>query len=196
MYCPKCLKLIADDVTFCPHCGYDTRKGYAGVARKQTPKYKFPVWATVLIIVVAAVIVLPMVSQISAGYNSAKASHEYMESVQNPAEANRTYTEYNVTELFDDLDANALRAEQAHQNEYVTVVGYIRNFDSDGKYFSIDAGKDDMSYLFDTIRCDIQTESLRQKVLTYDKYDKVTVTGQITSIGEIMGYAMTVYEIN
>ena len=48
-----------------------------------------------------------------------------------------TYQYIDLQSLFNELDANALRAEKTYQDKYVEFSGYIGSFDSDGRYIYI-----------------------------------------------------------
>lgn len=102
------------------------------------------------------------------------------------------YKEYNVTELFDDLNKNALKAEKKHQDEYVTIKGYLDTIDSDGKYISVGAGEDNYDYLFQSIQCDVQSDEQLDQIMEMSKNDKIIVKGQIDSIGEVLGYNLKI----
>jgi hypothetical protein len=104
-------------------------------------------------------------------------------------ESNKEPTLFSVQELNDLLDTNATEAEKL-QNTYVTVTGYVSNFDSDGSYFSL--GNGTAAGMFDTILCSVENSF---DLNSLEKGKKYAVTGTITSIGEIMGYAMEVDKV-
>ena len=87
--------------------------------------------------------------------------------------------------------ANALKAEKTYQNKYVEVTGKISNFDSDGKYISIEPVDAD-AWNLDTAMCNIQNDEQRDYLLEKVIGDEVTVMGKITSIGEILGYTIKI----
>ena len=106
-----------------------------------------------------------------------------------------TYTTYDCTELFDDLNNNALKAEKTHQDEYVKVEGYLGTVDSDGKYIGLGAAEDNYDYMFQEIHCDIKTDNQLETIMNMKKGDRITVKGKITSIGELLGYNLDIIEI-
>ena len=101
-----------------------------------------------------------------------------------------TYTAYSVGQLMDDLDSNALKAESTYQDQYVELTGRLNVIDSDGNYISI-VPQDD-PYAIQGVQCYLQTEEQRQQVLDMQIDQVITVRGQITSVGEVLGYALDV----
>ena len=105
------------------------------------------------------------------------------------------YHTYKCTDLLDDLKNNALKAEKAHQDEYVIIKGYLDDIDSDGAYFHIAPPKDDYDHLFENIYCSIENDEQLNKILELNEGDKITIKGQINDIGEFIGYRVKVIEI-
>lgn len=106
-----------------------------------------------------------------------------------------TYTKYKTHTLFNDLSDNALAAERKHQDEYVEITGYIDTIDSDGKYITIGCNDKNYEHSFDSIMCEINSEEQLDVVASAKKGKKVVVKGQITSIGEILGYTVSMDSI-
>lgn len=105
------------------------------------------------------------------------------------------YVSVDLQTMLDELDSNALRAEQTYQKAYVELVGKISVIDSDGKYISIEPVNAD-AWNFDSVRCDLKTDEHRAVIMSKGKGDTVTVRGQITDIGEILGYVLKVDTIS
>lgn len=101
-----------------------------------------------------------------------------------------TYTAYSVGQLMDDLDSNALKAESTYQDQYVELTGRLNVIDSDGDYISIVPQDDQFAIL--GVQCYLLTEEQRQQVLDMQIDQVITVRGQITSVGEVMGYSLDV----
>lgn len=100
------------------------------------------------------------------------------------------YTEVSISQLHEELDANALRAEETYNNMRVKIIGYINVIDSDGKYISVDGSKS--LWNFDSVHCTLTNDDQRNAVKSKSKGDQVTVWGKITSIGEIIGYSLRI----
>lgn len=105
-----------------------------------------------------------------------------------------TYEAVDLQKMLDDLESNAMKAEQTYQNKYVQVTGKITNFDSDGSYISIEPVDAD-EWNFDTVQCYIKNDAQKQVLLNYSKGDTITIKGKIKSIGEVLGYSLDINEI-
>lgn len=103
------------------------------------------------------------------------------------------YEKVDLRAMLDELDKNALRAEETYQDMYVEITGEIISFDSDGKYISIvPCGG---SVWSEWVRCSI---SATHKAFLLEKNvgDAVTIRGKVVSVGEIMGYSVKTIEIS
>jgi len=110
-----------------------------------------------------------------------------------PTEKPIEYTAYDVTEMMNDLNSNALKAEKKYQDQYVEITGRLSNIDSDGKYINLVPADDE--YAFMGVQCYIKSDEQTENVLEMTIDDTVTVKGQITSIGEVLGYSLDIGEI-
>ena len=98
-----------------------------------------------------------------------------------------------INAMFDELSNNAMRAEAYYQDKLLEITGYVSTIDSDGKYFAI-AGSDS-SWDLDSITCYFTDDSQRQKFISKNKGDTITVRVKIKTIGEIIGYSADLVEI-
>ena len=103
------------------------------------------------------------------------------------------YQSVTVKQLFDELEANALRAEKTYQDAYVAVTGKLSTIDCDGSYITIIASNDEWG--LEWVQCYITDDSQMDKIINFNKGDKITVYGQITTIGEIIGYGLDITDI-
>ncbi len=103
------------------------------------------------------------------------------------------YTDYSVSELMDDLDNNALKAEKQYMDTYVSLTGRLNAIDSDGAYISI-APKNKMISIFN-VTCYINDDEQLNKVIEMQVNDIITVHGKITAVGEILGYTLEIHTI-
>lgn len=108
-------------------------------------------------------------------------------------EESSTYISKTVKELYDELDSNALRAEQRYQNAYIKLTGYLSGIDSDGSYISLVGSKD--TFDFQSVHCSITDDSQIDKIVNFDKGDSIIIYGKITSIGEVLGYSLDIIDI-
>lgn len=104
------------------------------------------------------------------------------------------YEKVDLQTMLDELDTNALRAEETYQDMYVEITGEIRNFDSDGKYISIiplDAPRSS-----ERTMCYLTDPTHKAFLLEKAAGDVVTIRGKVRSIGEVLGYSVNIIEIS
>lgn len=179
--CPVCGKEMAAGAKVCPSCG----------AKNKKPIYR-RWWFWVLVVLVIAAVGSAMGSEDNGGTDTPQQETTGTpESGAGQAEEPAvTYTAYSVGQLMDDLDSNALKAESTYQDQYVELTGRLNVIDSDGDYISIVPQDDQFAIL--GVQCYLQTEEQRQQVLEMQIDQVITVRGQITSVGEVMGYLLDV----
>lgn len=103
------------------------------------------------------------------------------------------YTVISVKELVEVLETNALKAEKTYQDQYVEVTGRLSVIDSDGQYIKLVETGNEWAIM--GVQCFIENDSQLDKVLEMSIGDTVTLTGKITSIGEVLGYCLDIDEI-
>lgn len=104
------------------------------------------------------------------------------------------YEQVDLQTMLDELDANAMRAEETYQDKYIEITGEIRNFDSDGKYISIrPCGA---SILTERVMCYLTDSTHKAFLLEKAVGDVVTIKGKVSSIGEVLGYSVKIAEIS
>lgn len=199
--CKSCGGEMAADAKVCPNCG----------AKNKKPFYKkWWFWVIIAVIGIGALgsaggsdTAEP--SRPAASQQTAAAPEKTDMPVESKPETEPepepepepvSYAPYNVTELFDALDGNALKAERTYQDQYVELYGYLDNIDSDGQYISIGAGEENWDYMFQTIQCYITNDAQIDQILDMNTGDPITVRGKITDIGEILGYVLDIDSIN
>lgn len=102
----------------------------------------------------------------------------------------REYTEVTVDELYEELNDNALRAEDTYKDAYVAVTGKLNVIDSEyiGLY--------PLEYeSLDGVHCIFTDDDQREKVKDYSKGDTITVKGKITDVGDVFSYKLTIDSI-
>ena len=182
--CPVCGREMATRAKACPSCGAKNRK----------PLYR-RWWFWLLVVLVIGTVgsamsgeengeadAPPQTQQEATGTPEGESSE--------PEEPAVTYTAYSVEQLMDDLRTNALKAESTYQDQYVELTGRLNVIDSDGDYLSIVPENDPFAIL--GVQCYLQTEEQLQQVLDMEIDQVITVRGQITSIGEVLGYQLNV----
>ena len=116
---------------------------------------------------------------------------------QTQAPKQKTYAEANINQLLQEAKDNAAKANKSYKGKDVKIVGgEIKNIDSDVKYISLDSSSAGlMEYGMLSVRCDINNEKLKDKVLDFKKEQQVIVYGTIKEVGDLMGYSMTLDNI-
>ena len=196
MKCKICGADMAASAKVCPQCG----------AKNKKPFYKkWWFWLIVVFIVIGAAggnsDETPTQQETTSAAVStpqekpAENTKPAPEPEQEPVEI--TYAHYDVTELFDTLNGNALKAEKTFQDQYVELEGYLSVIDSDGNYISVGAHPDDYNYLLQSVRCDIErNDALVEQIIEMHVGDPIVVRGKIKDIGEVLGYSMNLDSIN
>jgi uncharacterized protein YdgA (DUF945 family) len=93
-------------------------------------------------------------------------------------------------QLVDELETNALSAKTKYDGKRVVVTGKLSNIDASGDYFSLE-GK---QYSFVNIQIFID-EKFIDTVSAFKKGQSVTVTGEVTDVGELLGYSIKAISI-
>lgn len=104
------------------------------------------------------------------------------------------YTVVSVSEMVDLLESNAMKAEATYQDLYVEITGRLGNIDSDGKYITLYPSDDE--WAFTGVQCYIENDEQKAQVMEMSMDDTVTLRGQVTDIGEILGYSLEIDSIN
>lgn len=172
--CTNCGKEVAKEAVICPDCGV--------ALKNKKPIYKkWWAWAIAVIIV--------MIAATSGGDSDTPATSGNEPTQQ---EQNIEYIAYSVDDMIKELNDNALKAEKKYMDQYVEITGKLSNIDSDGSYISL--GSTD-PWEFTTVTCYIKNDAQLEKVMEFSTDDTVTLTGKVTSVGEVMGYGVDIAEI-
>ena len=176
--CKHCGAEIAASAKTCPQCGGKNKK----------PFYKNP-------LLIALVIIVIIVAVATSGEDSK--STETTNGSSTAAESQKpeiVYTAYDVSELMNDLDANALSAADKYKGQYVELTGTLKVIDSSGDYISL--FPDDGSIRFVGVTCYLKSDDQTKVVMDCTIGDTLVVKGKITEVGEVMGYTLTIDEIS
>ena len=104
------------------------------------------------------------------------------------------YIVVSVSEMMDVLESNAMKAEATYQDAYVEITGRLGNIDSDGKYIDLIPADDEWAFI--GVTCYIQNHEQKAQVMEMSVDDTVTLRGQITDVGEVVGYYLDIDSIN
>lgn len=191
--CKHCGAEIAASAKVCPKCGGKNKK----------PIYKRP-WFIILIVVIIIGAIGsmngnkdPAASGVTNSTENTTANSPASSSASAEKESTTpeiTYTAYDVSELMDDLDANALKASDKYKDQYVELTGRLNVIDSNGKYISITPAND--QYAIIGVQCFIKSDDQKSAIMDMSIGDTVVVKGKITDVGEVMGYSLNIDEIS
>lgn len=178
MVCKKCQREIDNGAVICVHCGCKVKK----------PFYKkWWVWC------IAAVILIALVSGTTGEQSSDNPSQPASEGTETADEI-ITYEAVDLSVMFEDLNSNAMKAEEKYQNKQIEFTAKIKSFDSDGKYVSVEPTNAD-EWNFNSATCYIKNDEQKSFLIEKNVGDVVTVKGKVKSIGEIMGYSIDIAEV-
>ena len=175
--CKKCKSFIDKKAKKCPNCG---------------SKQGLPVWAIILIVIVAIGVLSSLGkddSSISNNNETTNNSNNHSTEIQQPIE----YITVSKDDLDEALDNNAAAAKDTYNNKYVEISGKLGTIDSDLKYFSLMSSTDEWD--LNGIYCKIKNSEQKEVVKTLTKNQNLTVRGRITDVGEVLGYYLDVTEI-
>ena len=175
MICKKCGQEVDKKAVVCTQCGCKIKK----------PIFKkWWFWAIVVVVVIAIA---------NSSGNNETAPKNDSTPVQNQTEE-IVYEAVDLQTMFDELDANAMKAENNYQGKYVEFECKIANFDSDGSYVSVEPVNAD-EWNFSTAMCYIKDDAQKELLLQKNVGDSISIKGKVKSIGEIVGYSVDINEV-
>ena len=118
------------------------------------------------------------------------AEEETTEAEEPPAEEALAVT---ARQLLDELEANPLRAKTTYEDSRVTVSGYVGSMDASGKYFSLDPEPD--AFIFTNVTIGT-SEDFMDQLVELEPGQEITVTGEVTDVGELIGYSIKAEKID
>jgi len=166
--CKKCQEEINKKAKKCPKCG---------------SKQGFPKW----IIVIVVIILIGIIA--SSGKDSNNNSNIDSKTDNKTIE----YAKISVDELEDALENNAAAAKDTYNKKYLEISGKLGTIDSDLKYISLVSETNEWDII--GIHCNIRNDEQRNIIKTLSKDQPITVKGQITDVGEVLGYYLNITEI-
>lgn len=96
-------------------------------------------------------------------------------------------------EMINDLNDNALRANNKYSEKCVLFEGTVDNIDASGDYISV-TSQEDMSLT--NIQCFIKSDAVLDSVMDISNGDEVFIIGIVTDVGEVLGYSIDMYMIS
>ena len=94
--------------------------------------------------------------------------------------------------MMKELEDNAANADEKYRDQYVEISGRLDTIDSEGDYISVVSANDEYAIL--GVTCNIQDDKQLAEVKKMKRGDKIKIKGQITDVGEVIGYTMDIDE--
>lgn len=191
------------DTKVCKHCQSEIPKK-AKICPVCKKKQGLPKWAIVLIVI----LVLGAIGSASGGNsdnsettttsqssstNETQDSTPEVKEVETESEPEIEYTAVDVDTMMDDLQSNAMKAEDTYNDKYLEITGRLAVIDSDGKYISVFSQSNEFAIL--GVQCFIKDEDAKAKVMDMSIGDTVTLKVHIKEVGEVMAYVADIIEI-
>lgn len=174
MNCKKCGNEVDKKAVICTNCGCKIKK----------PIFKkWWFWVVIAIVVIA----------IGASGGSDETTVTNNGSTQNQVEE-IVYEAVDLQTMFDELDANAMKAEANYQKKNVEFECKIKSFDSDGSYISVEpVGASKWNFV--SAMCYIKNDTQKEFLIQKNVGDIITIKGKVKSIGEVLGYSIDINEV-
>ena len=193
--CRHCGAQIAAGAKICPHCGGKNKK----------PFYK-RVWFWILILLV-------LIGGLGAGGGSGDspegkpaAAAEKPESGEGQAQTAEEkapeekeeevieYTACSVSQMMEDLNANAMKASDTYKGKYLEITGRLGTIDSEGAYIALLPEDDQFAVI--GVHCNVKNEEQKAQVASMSSDDTVTLRGKCRDVGEVLGYTLDIDSID
>jgi hypothetical protein len=153
-------------------------KAYAKASRPWFKKKRIWILGFILIAAIS--------SSLGGGSDSSSSSSSSSSSETANVETQEPATKVTADQLLSELESNALAAKNNWEDKRVTITGTLSNIDASGDYFTL-RGNNEFSFINVQVYID---ESFVDAVSAFNNGQKVTVTGKISGVGEILGYSV------
>lgn len=137
------------------------------------------------------VIAIAIISSVAGGGGDTSGSSESSSESASETSAEKPAVKVTAEQLLTELENNALSAKNTWEDTRVTITGTLYNIDASGDYFSL-RGNNEFSFINIQVYID---DSLIDTVSAFKKGQTVVVTGEITGVGELLGYSVDAQSI-
>ncbi len=176
IHCSKCGKDVSKNAKFCPYC------------RNPIKKEIYKQWWFWLIIIFWFFVIVG-----ALGEDTETNSNTSNNSGSQNSTPTIEYTKVDIDDMENELENNAAAASEKYKGKYLEVTGRLGTIDSSLKYFSLESPTD--KWDLTGIYCRLKDSKTREFVKTLSRNQIISVKGQITDVGEVLGYYMNVDEI-
>ena len=172
--CKSCGAEIAVSAKSCPKCGAKNKK---------------PIWKRWWVWILAVIILFAAIGSVGGNSNTNNSSSSA--DIDDPAvQEPINYIAVSVADMMDMLNANALKAENTYNGQYLEITGRLNVIDSDGSYIALYGGDFD----FTGVQCYVKNDEQLNFVTDMVTGDTYTVRVKITDVGEVIGYQADIIE--
>ena len=172
--CKSCGAEIASSAKSCPKCGAKNKK---------------PIWKRWWVWILAVIILFAAIGSVGGNSNTNNSSSSA--DIDDPAvQEPINYIAVSVADMMDMLNANALKAENTYNGQYLEITGRLNVIDSDGSYIALYGGDFD----FIGVQCYVKNDEQLNFVTDMVTGDTYTVRVKITDVGEVIGYQADIIE--
>lgn len=189
--CKRCGEVLPKGAKVCPRCGA-RQKGQAK-------------WIILGVVALFLIIGIAGGGGSSSGSSSgtsiskeestsSTSSDKTATSANHSKEATKTYESVDIHTMLQELNNNAASAKDKYKDKYITVSGKLSNIDSDLQYIDVE-DPNDTTYSLVDLQCYIYSNAVREKVKGLSKDQTVTIKGKVTDVGEVLGYSITLEDI-
>ncbi len=174
--CEACGAEIAASAKSCPNCG----------AKNKKPFYKRPIGIIIILIIVLGI------GGAVIGGGGSDSDTSGGGTADTDAEKKIEYKAYSVEDMIKELEDNAANADEKYRDQYVEISGRLDTIDSEGNYISVLPTNDEFAIM--GVQCFIKDDKQLEEVKKMKKGDKIKVKGQVTDVGEVIGYSLDIDE--
>ena len=89
-----------------------------------------------------------------------------------------------------ELDSNAAAAKKKYLHKKIEVTGVIDSIDASGDYFNMRDPNNEWDWV--GIQCFIESSNQEEQLMNLSKGDTVTVGGEVSLVGEILGLGLDI----
>ena len=219
-FCTNCGKKIDQESNFCKNCGKNLNEEIIQTKTISTKKCKkcneeinkkikkcpkcgatqgIPTWVIVILIIIGFIFIITIADKdksepINYTQNGQNSSYDQQteEKIVDP-EPKIEYKNVTVDELYKDLEENAAAAKEKYQYKHLKIKGKLSTIDSDLSYISIHSINDE--WKIRGVYCTLINEEQKEKVKRLKTDQIITIKGEITDVGEVLGYFLDIEEI-
>ena len=177
IHCSNCGKEFQKGAKFCPYC------------RNPIKKEIYKQWWFWLIIIFWFFVIVGVLGEDTETNNSINNSNNNSSEKSNTIE----YLKVDIDDLENDLDNNAAAASEKYKGKYLEIVGKLGTIDSSLRYFIIKSTTN--KWDIGGIHCNLRNSKTREIIKTLNRDQIISVKGQVTDVGEVLGYYLNVDEI-